>query len=74
MGFTINVMLARDLYPQRLPADEPEPIEVVPWPLGGLDELMQRDDFAEARALAALHLVQLAVAGAWPSDQGKNEQ
>jgi ADP-ribose diphosphatase len=74
MGFTINVMLARDLYPQRLPADEPEPIEVVPWPLSGLDELMQRDDFAEARALAALHLVQLAVAGAWPSDQSKNEQ
>jgi hypothetical protein len=35
--------------------------------LSSLDELMQRDDFAEARALAALHLVQLAVAGDWPT-------
>jgi ADP-ribose diphosphatase len=68
MGFTINVMLARDLYPKRLPADEPEPIEVVPWPLHRLDELMLRDDFAEARAVAALHLVQLAIAGDFPTD------
>lgn len=62
MGFTINVMLARDLYPQRLEADEPEPIEVVPWPLDDIDTLLQREDFAEARAVAALHLVQLALA------------
>ncbi len=61
MGFTINVMLARDLYPERLAADEPEPIEVVPWPLDEIDRLVQRDDFAEARAVAALHLVQLAL-------------
>ena len=59
MGFTINVMLARDLYPERLPADEPEPPVVVPWPLGQLDELVQRDDFAEARAVAALRIMQL---------------
>ena len=38
---------------------EPEPIEVVPWPLADIDELIQREDFAEARAVAALHLVQL---------------
>lgn len=59
MGFTINVMLARDLYPERLPADEPEPPEVVPWPIDRIDDLVQRTDFAEARALAALLLVQL---------------
>ncbi len=59
MGFTINVMLARDLYPERLPADEPEPPEVVPWPLSRIAELSERDDFAEARALAALYLVSL---------------
>ncbi len=59
MGFTINVMLARDLYPARLPADEPEPPEVVPWPLSRIAELSQRSDFAEARALAALYLVSL---------------
>ncbi|NJN52338.1 MAG: ADP compounds hydrolase NudE [Gammaproteobacteria bacterium] len=59
MGFTINVMLARDLYAARLPADEPEPPEVVPWPLSRIAELSERSDFAEARALAALYLVSL---------------
>jgi ADP-ribose diphosphatase len=59
MGFTINVMLARDLYPERLPADEPEPPEVVPWPIARLDELLCREDFAEARAIAALALLKI---------------
>jgi ADP-ribose diphosphatase len=59
MGFTINVMLARDLYPERLPADEPEPPEVVPWPIARLDELVLREDFAEARAIAALSLLKI---------------
>ncbi len=52
------IVLAQDLYPSRLPGDEPEPIEVVPWPLRELDALLQRDDFDEARAIAALFLVQ----------------
>ncbi len=33
-----------------------------------LQDMMQRDDFAEARALAALHLVQLAMAAERPTD------
>jgi ADP-ribose diphosphatase len=57
MGFTIHVMLAEDLYPERLPADEPELPEVVPWPLDRIEELVAREDFAEARAVAALYLV-----------------
>ncbi len=57
MGFTINVFLATDLYRERLPADEPELPEVVPWPLRHLDDLIQGDDFREARAIAALCLV-----------------
>lgn len=56
MGFTINVMLARDLYHAPLPADEPEPPEVVRWPLARLDELIAGDDFQEARAIAGLCL------------------
>jgi ADP-ribose diphosphatase len=56
MGFTINVFLARGLYPEALPGDEPEPPEVVTWPLARLDELLGRDDFREARAIAALYL------------------
>ena len=57
MGFTINVILAEDLYPERLPADEPEPPELVTWPLARLDELLTADEFREARAIAALCLV-----------------
>ena len=53
MGFTINVMLATDLYPQRLPADEPEPPELVTWPLSQLDELLSGEEFREARAAMA---------------------
>ncbi|MFU8814988.1 MAG: ADP compounds hydrolase NudE [Pseudomonadales bacterium] len=56
MGFTINVLLATDLYPARLPADEPEPPEVVPWPVAHLDELIHGEEFREARAIAALCL------------------
>ena len=54
MGFTINVMLARDLYPESLPGDEPEPPELVRWPADRLDELFGAEDFTEARAIAAL--------------------
>jgi ADP-ribose diphosphatase len=57
MGFTINLLLARDLYPERLPGDEPEPPEVVTWPLARLDELITSDEFREARAIAGLFLV-----------------
>jgi ADP-ribose diphosphatase len=56
MGFTIHAMLAEDLYPERLPADEPEPPELIPWPLARLDELLASDAFCEARAIAALCL------------------
>jgi ADP-ribose diphosphatase len=57
MGFSINILLATDLYPERLPGDEPEPPEVVTWPLAHLDELIHGEEFREARAIAALCLV-----------------
>lgn len=58
MGFTINVMLARGLFDERLPASEPEVPEVVRWPLADIAALLARDDFCEARAIAALCLAQ----------------
>ncbi len=51
-----HVVLARDLYPDRLEGDEPEELEVVPWPLARLPELLARDDLTEARSIAALYL------------------
>ena len=56
MGFTINVMFATDLSPKTLPADEPEPPELVLWPVDRLDELLHDEQFKEARALAAISL------------------
>ncbi len=53
---TTHVVLARDLYPAHLEGDEPEPIEVVPWSLARLPELLARDDFSEARSITALYL------------------
>jgi ADP-ribose diphosphatase len=58
IGHRTQIVLARDLYPSPLPGDEPEPIEVVPWPLADLDGLLARDDFDEARSIAALWLLQ----------------
>jgi len=61
------MVLARDLYPSQLEGDEPEPLEVVRWPLTRIDELLQRDDFIEAYALAALSLLRHRFATESPS-------
>lgn len=58
IGHRTQVVLARDLYPSPLPGDEPEPIEVVPWAVSDLDALLGRDDFDEARCVAALLLLE----------------
>ncbi len=60
-NFETHVLLARDLYPQRLDGDEPEPLEVLPWSLNKLPELLKRDDFVEARSIAALYLLQQVI-------------
>jgi ADP-ribose diphosphatase len=52
-----HVILARDLYEKRLPGDEPEPIEVVPWKLNELDRLLNHEECTEARSIAALFMV-----------------
>jgi ADP-ribose diphosphatase len=52
-----HIVLARDLFPERSQGDEPEPVEVVSWPLRDLDGLLERSDFTEARSIAALYLV-----------------
>ncbi|HEX5952135.1 MAG TPA: ADP compounds hydrolase NudE, partial [Rhodanobacteraceae bacterium] len=51
-----QVILAQDLYPQRLPGDEPEMLEVVPWKLADLNRLLVREDVSEGRSIAALFI------------------
>jgi ADP-ribose diphosphatase len=52
-----HIVLASDLYENKIPGDEPEEIEVVPWKLKDLDKLLRQDDFTEARSIAAIFLV-----------------
>lgn len=56
MTHVTHVVLARGLYPAPLPGDEPEPLEVVPWPLANLRELVSRPDCTEGRSIAALYI------------------
>ncbi|NVP01762.1 ADP compounds hydrolase NudE, partial [Photobacterium damselae subsp. damselae] len=48
--------VAEDLYPEQLVGDEPEPLEIVRWPLSQAEELVHHVDFAEARSITALFL------------------
>ena len=57
MTHEIQLVLAEDLYPERLPGDEPEELEVVPWRLDALHELVLREDFSEGRSIAGLFVV-----------------
>ena len=52
----MQIFIATDLYQQALPGDEPEPLEVVKWPMEKWQELLLQDDFNEARCIAALML------------------
>lgn len=63
MTHRAHVVLARDLYPEKLEGDEPEPLDVVPWPLAGLHELLARDDVSDGRSLAALFMAREFLAG-----------
>jgi ADP-ribose diphosphatase len=63
IGHVTHLLLARELREQSAQGDEPEPVEVVPWPLGDVDGLLARDDFSEARSALALLLALRALAG-----------
>ena len=56
MSHQTHLVLARDLYPQRMPGDEPEQLEVVPWKLDDLGQLILQEDFSEGRSIAALFI------------------
>jgi len=56
MTHVTHVVLARDLYPEKLVGDEPEELEIVPWPLADLHRLVQRPDCTEGRSIAALYI------------------
>lgn len=57
LGHTTHIVLASELYPNRIEGDEPEEIEVVPWKIADMDRLLGCSDFTEARSIAALYMV-----------------
>lgn len=52
-----ELILAWDLYEKKLPGDEPEQIEVIPWDINQIDQLIMNDDFTDARSIAAIYMV-----------------
>ncbi|OQX39550.1 MAG: ADP compounds hydrolase NudE [Oceanospirillales bacterium LUC14_002_19_P2] len=63
MSHSMRVVLARDLYEEKLEGDEPEPLGVQIFSFDDLPALIARDDFSEARVLAALYMVRDIVRG-----------
>jgi ADP-ribose diphosphatase len=57
MSHVIDLVLAEDLYSERLPGDEPEILEVIPWRLDNIHALVTREDCSEGRTMAALLII-----------------
>ncbi|MCF6237160.1 MAG: ADP compounds hydrolase NudE [Gammaproteobacteria bacterium] len=57
MDHITHIVLAEDLYPKKCEGDEPEEIEVMPWRLDQLSELLLHEECTEARSIAALFMV-----------------
>lgn len=55
MNSPMHILIARDLYPSRLLGDEPEPVQLVRYPLANLEQLLGDPDFYEARSLTAVY-------------------
>ncbi len=53
---SIEIVIAQDLYPEKLPGDEPEELEVIPWKLDSIPALLATGECTEARSIAALYM------------------
>ena len=51
-----EIIIAQDLYAEKLPGDEPEELEVVPWKLNNINALLATGECTEARSIAALFM------------------
>ena len=62
----MNIIVAEDLYTEKLEGDEPEPLILHRWPLNDLLSLLEKDQFSEARNVSALFLLR-----EWLTRQGR---
>lgn len=56
--FNTYVVLAQHLYPKSLEGDEPENLDIEYHSLNDVESLIARNDFSEARSIAALYIAQ----------------
>jgi ADP-ribose diphosphatase len=63
MTAVAHVVIARDLYAERLEGDEPEELEVVPWKLAELHRLIEQAEVTDGRSIAALFMAREFLAG-----------
>ena len=62
----MNIVIAENLYPESLEGDEPEELPQVLWPIESMLDLLNEEDFSEARNVSALFLVR-----EWLKEQGR---
>ena len=55
----MTLFLAEDLYPYEAEGDEPEPLEIIFWPLKDWKRLLELPEFNEARSITALMMTVL---------------
>ena len=53
----MHVVLATDLVENARQGDEPEPLDVIPWPVDRINELVARPDFTDPRCLTAIFMM-----------------
>jgi ADP-ribose diphosphatase len=56
MEHMIDIVIAEDLYEEKLEGDEPEELEVIPWKLDNIQGLLETGKCTEARSIAALYM------------------
>ena len=52
----IDIVIAQELYEEKLEGDEPEELEVIPWRLDNIQGLLETGECTEARSIAALYM------------------
>jgi ADP-ribose diphosphatase len=53
---TTEIIIAQDLYLDKLTGDEPEELEIIPWKINKINELVANEICTEARSIAALFM------------------
>ena len=53
---TTEIIIAQDLYLDKLTGDEPQELELIPWKINKINELVANEICTEARSIAALFM------------------